>query len=94
MEYKKEKIKIKKILVKYPMINLPSIARLLKVPLSKARLISFDLELERFLIREEVKVNTNIQRFWKLVENTNKKETGKKNENGIRKSNTAWSPHT
>jgi len=60
------KAKIKKELKKTKRIQVPQLARLLRMPSSKARQIMFDLEIEGFLERVENKAKKYVLRYWQL----------------------------
>ena len=85
MEQKQIKKKLRDYFKKAPMINLPATSRLLELPKSRVRLLLFDLELEGFLKREEIKIEKNTARFWKL----NKTPIDVDVDNGIQKQHTA-----
>ena len=87
----REKQKLNDFLSRYTSINLPGISRLLDIPLSKARMISFELELDGFLERKENFVKKRFSRYWKLKENVN--DVNVKNERGIRGTSECGLPH-
>lgn len=85
MVYEQEKIALEEILKKYPVINAPATARLLKIPISRAKNILWDLEVKGFLKRQEIKIEKNVSRFWEL--NKTLENVDVENEQGISKHN-------
>ena len=60
------KQEIKNMFDTIPLVGVPTLARHLKIPNSRARQIIYDLEVEGFLVREQYKKDKNTMRLWKL----------------------------